>query len=224
MNRFLFRRLMEQASEGNGGGGPGGDTAYNFGDGVAPEQVQVLTGHAKELGLTPEQAPKYAAHFAKLQAASAPPSEYKFAQVDGKDLPAELTGELSAAAKELGLSAEQAQKFANYELKLRTDADSETKANLEKVQKGWRDTVAADKDIGGAALDANRALAKSALEKFFPEVAKNAPGFPFLDHPEVVRGLVTIGKTIGEDGDFVRNRGSASAAADPAKVLFPDMA
>lgn len=224
MNRFLFRRLMEQAGGDGGAGGPGGDVAYNFGEGVAPEQATVLTAHAKEIGLTAEQAPKYAAHFAKLQAASAPPSEYKFAQIEGKDLPAEITTELSATAKALGLNAEQAQKFANYELQLRGDADKETKAALEKTQQGWRDAVKSDKDIGGAQLDANLALSKRALEKFFPTVAKNSPGFPFLDHPEVVRGLIAIGRSIGEDGDFVRSPGSASAAADPAKVLFPGMA
>lgn len=223
MNRYLFRRLMEAAG-GDGGAGGGGDVAYNFGEGVAPEQAAVLTTHAKELGLTPEQAPKYAAHFAKLQAASAPPSEYKFAQVDGKDLPAEVTAELSATAKALGLSADQAQKFAEYELKLRTEADAETKTQLSKVQQGWRDTLKADKDIGGTALDANLALSKKALEAFFPDIAKNQAGFPFLDHPGVVKGLVAIGKKIASDSDFVRSPGSASAAADPAKVLFPGMA
>jgi hypothetical protein len=214
---------MDQAGDGGGAGGAGGDVTYNFGEGVAPEQATVLTAHAKELGLTAEQAPKYAAHFAKLQAAGAPPSEYKFAQIEGKDLPAEIVTELGTTAKELGLTAEQAQKFANYELKLRADADAETRAALQKTQDGWRNEIKADKDIGGAQLDANLAVSKRALEKFFPGIAKNQAGFPFLDHPDVVRGLVTIGKSIGEDGDFVRGNGN-TPAADPARVMFPSMA
>jgi hypothetical protein len=227
--RYLFARLMEAAGGDAGGAGgaggdtpPSGDVTYSFGEGVTPEQATVLTGHAKELGLTPEQAPKYAAHFAKLQAASAPPEAYKFAQVDGKDLPAEIATELSTTAKALGLNAEQAQKFADYELQLRKESDAETAAALKKTQQGWRDAAKADKDIGGAAHEANLAQAKRALEKFFPGIAKNQPGFPFLDHPEVVRGLVTIGKSIGEDGDFVRS-GNSTGAADPAKVMFPSM-
>lgn len=223
MNRFLFRRLMEQAG-GDGGGGGGGDVTYSFGEGVSAETAATLTPLAKELGIAADKAPAFAQSYAKIQAQFAPPSEYKFAQVDGKDLPAEITTELSATAKELGLTAAQAQKFADYELKLRTNADAETKAALEKTQQGWRDTIKADKDIGGANLEANLALSKRALEKFFPGIAKSAPGFPFLDHPEVVKGLITIGKSIGEDGDFVRSPSNASGAVDPAKVLFPGMA
>lgn len=217
-----FYRLMEGNPDGTGSGGA--DVTYNFGDGVSQEQATVLTEHAKTLGLTADQAPKYAAHYAQLQAANAPPESYTFAQVEGKDLAPELATELSATAKQLGLNQTQAQAFAAYELKLRTDADKETAAGLQKVQQGWKDTISADKDLGGAGLEANRATAKTALEKFFPEVAKNQAGFPFLDHPEVFRGLVTIGKAIGPDGDFVRNPGGNTGAADPAKVMFPGMA
>lgn len=204
------------------------EVVYDFGQDLPAETVATLTTHAKELGLSAEQAPKFAAYYTQQQqaatAANAPPAEYKFPQVDGEDLPAEVVAELSATAKELGLTQAQAEKFAAYELKLRADADKETKAALEKVQQDWRDQVKADKDIGGAKLDENLATAKKALEKFFPEVAKNQAGFPFLDHPDVVRGLVAIGKAIGPDGDFVRSPGSATGAADPAKVLFPNMA
>lgn len=202
---------------------------FNFGEGVATDQVPVLTEHAKELGLTAEQAPKYAAHYAKLtaaQAAQAVPETYTFDQVDGKDLDPEVVKELSATAKELGLTQDQAKKFAAYELGLRNEAGAADKASMEKlktVQDGWRAEVLKDPELGGANLDKSKAVAKQALEKFFPDVAKNEAGFPFLDHPAVFKGLAAIGKAIGPDGDFVRNQGGGNTAADPAALLYPTM-
>lgn len=227
------RRFME-AADAAGGAGGGGAVTYDFGKDTPAETVAVLTTHAKELGLTAEQAPKYAAHFAKqsaaqaeaAKAANAVPETYTFDQVDGKDLDSALVKELSATAKELGLNATQAKAFAKYELGLRAEAGTADKAALDKLavtQKGWREELAKDAEIGGVKLEASKGIFKSALETFFPDIAKNEAGFPFLDHPAVFKGLVAIGKAIGPDGDFVRNPAKGGNAADPASLLYPTM-
>jgi hypothetical protein len=227
------RRFMEAAGA-DGGAGGGGAVTYDFGKDIPADQVPVLTEHAKSLGLTAEQAPKYAAHYAaqtKAQAeaaakANALPAEYKFDQVDGKDLDPELVKELSATAKELGLNAEQAKKFAAYELGLRKsagDADKEQLGKLKVVQDGWKAEIAKDPELGGAKLEESKAIVQKALTTFFPEVAKNEAGFPFLDHPQVFRGLALIGKAIGPDGDFVRTPGKGDGSAAPEQLLYPTM-
>lgn len=209
---------------------------YNFGEGVAAEEVATLTQHATELGLAPEAAPKFAAfytsqskaHAEALAKASAPavPEQYEFDPVDGKPLDEALTKELSETAKALGLTAEQAKKYAAHELSLRKEAnaaDAERMNKLKTVQDGWKAELAKDPEIGGAKFDESKATVKTALEKFFPDVAKNEAGFPFLDHPAVFKGLLTIGKALGVDGDFVRNPGKGGGAEDPAKLLYPTM-
>lgn len=233
MRNWWMRRLMDAAG-GDGGAGGGGDAgvAYDFGKGadgnaLPAETITELTTHAKELGLTAEQAPKFAAHYLKSATsqaealkAYAPPEQYKFAQVDGKDLAPELTKELSETAKALGLTAEQAQKFADYELGLRKaagESDANALKAIETKQNEWRGISAKDPEVGGDKYEANKGLSKTALEKFFPDVAKNAAGFPFLDHPEVFKGLVAIGKAMASDGDFVR--GGAPKPSD-AKSFY----
>lgn len=233
--RMIFGRLMNAAGGDGGAGGGGGEVVYNFGEGIAADVVPVLTEQAKALGLTAEQAPKFAAHYtaqtkahadALAKAGSEVPAEYKFEQVDGKDLDAALVKELSATAKELGLNAKQAQAFANYELGLRKAAgtqDAENAAKLKTVQDGWKAEIAKDPELGGAKLDETKATAKKALEAFFPDVAKNEAGFPFLDHPAVFRGLAKIGKALSEDSDFVRGAGGSGKAVAPEDLLYPTM-
>ncbi len=234
MNYGVKLRLMEEQKIEGGPGAGGNEPApvtYTFGEvegkALAPEQVTALTEQAKTLGLTAEQATKAAPHLLKLStpAAVVVPEKYTFAKVGDKDLTPEIATELTATAKALGLNAEQAQKFADYELKLRAEATTSTAAGLKKVQDGWKAELAADKDVGGAKAPETLALAKTALEKYFPVLAKNEAGFPFLDHPDVVKGLALIGKSISPDGDFVRNNGGGgSAEVDPSRVFFPKMA
>lgn len=204
-----------------------GEVAYDFGEGVTAEQTAQYTADAKALGLTAEQAPSYA-KFAAAQAeatakANATPETYSFTKIGDKDVDEATAKDFGEIAKHLGLTQAQAQKFAEYEFKMRSDVQAHVQSDLANTQKAWQGEVAADPEIGGAKLDENRAVAKAALEKFFPDIAKDSPNFVFLDHPGVVRGLVKIGRAISPDGDFVRS-GGASEAADPAKVMFPTMA
>lgn len=223
-------RLLEANPDNTGGGGVALSVpeTYTFGqvDGkdLAPEQVTALSEQAKALGLTQEQAAKALPHLLKLAtpAEVQVPETYTFEPVDGKELPAELVQELSATAKALGLSQKQAQAFAAHELKLRNEAQAETTKQLEAVKAKWADELKADPKIGPQ-LSAVLAQGKTALEKFFPAIAKNEAGFPFLNHPDVVKGLAEIGKLISADGDFVRDKGTGGDAADPARLFYPTM-
>jgi hypothetical protein len=112
------------------------------------------------------------------------------------------------------------------ELKLINDAsETDKKAQAEglaALKKKWTDEAKADKEFGGDKFDANLATAKKALAKFFPGIEKEADKHPFLDHPEVLKGLLKIGQLISPDGEFVSGK-AESGQRDPAKVLFPNM-
>jgi hypothetical protein len=146
------------------------------------------------------------------------------------DAPAALVSEISAYAKAQGYTPAQAQALMDRELKLINDADvADKKAQADGIaalKKTWQDQTRADKDFAGAdgtQFDANMAQAKRALTKFFPEVAKDADKHPFLDHPQVLKGLLNIGKLIGPDGEFITGR-AQDTPRDPAKIMFPGMA
>lgn len=146
------------------------------------------------------------------------------------DAPAALVTEIGAYAKEHGLNAKQAQALMDRELKLIADADvADKKAQADGIaalKKSWQDQTKADKDFAGAdgtQFDGNMATAKRALAKFFPEIVKDADKHPFLDHPQVLKGLLAIGKQLSPDGEFVAGKGNETPRS-AAKVLFPSMA
>jgi len=176
-------------------------------------------------------------------AAPVAPESYAFAKVKattkdaaGKDIVVEtdvdatLVTEIGAYAKANGLSQKQAQALMDRELKLIEDASAHDKKaqadGLAALKAKWQSEAKSDKDFGGeggAKFDENLGVTKRALAKFFPEIAKDANSHPFLDHPQVLKGLLKIGQLLSPDGEFIAGRGN-DAPRDPAKSLFPNMA
>lgn len=228
---FIMKHaLMEDEP---GAAGAGSETTYTVpdtytfaqidGKDVDPAVAEEVTKVAKESGLSQEHAQALMNYRLSQQpAAAAVPDEYKFAQVDGKDIEPELVSEVSTSAKELGLTQEQAQKFMERELKLLKESGDSNVEAVKAVQKEWRAEIAKDANIGGDKLNESLAISKRAVDKFFPGLAKEANQLPFLDHPEVVRGLFTIGKLISPDGELVTGGGNTTPV-DPAKKMFPNM-
>ena len=146
------------------------------------------------------------------------------------DVPAPLVAEISEYAKANKLNAAQAQALMDRELKLINDADiADKKAQadgLAAIKAKWQSETKADKDFAGAdgaQFEPNMAIAKRALAKFFPEITKDADKHPFLDHPQVLKGLLKIGQSISPDGEFIAGRDNG-APRTAAQVLFPNMA
>ncbi len=160
---------------------------------------------------------------APAPAAPAPaPEAYTFAQVDGADADPELVKEVSEFAKANGLNQAQAQAIMDREYALAKGGQSDHQAAVAKQQQDWQNALRADAEIGGDKLQENLGVAKRALEKFFPDIAKVASTMPFLDNPDVVRGLVNIGKLITADGDFVGGQRNPSPN-DAALAMYPTM-
>lgn len=225
---MIFRNFAKMEGEPGaaGGGAAAAPESYTF---AQVDGKDVDTGVAKEVSdfakagkLTQEQAQAAMNYRLGLKLAPTTPETYTFAQVDGKDVDAELVKDVSTFAKKHGLTQEQAQAFMTRELALTQQAGADNVAAVKAIQDTWRAEAKADSEIGGAKFDENLAISKKALEKFFPDIAKDANKHPFLDHPAVIKGLVRIGKAISSDGDLVSGSGN-NAPVDPAKAFFPTM-
>lgn len=151
-------------------------------------------------------------------AAPVVPDAYTFEMPEGVELDTAAADEFTAVAKDLKLTAEQAQKVADVGAKM---AQRQAEAHAKLVET-WTEAVKTDKEIGGDALPENLAIARKALDTFgTPELKDilNASGLG--NHPAVIKAFYKAGKAISEDR-FVA--GSAkSASSDPAKTMFPSM-
>lgn len=153
------------------------------------------------------------------------PEKYEFKFDDGVKIDDAIMTEFSGIAKEMNLSQANAQKLANFYAAKMTAHGAAQEAAWAATVKEWGDQVRTDKEIGGANLDANIALARKVLDRHgSPELRQMLDTTGAGNHPALVRLLVKVGKDMGEDaiqpggGD---NKGSEVSAA---KRLYPNHA
>lgn len=151
---------------------------------------------------------------AKLNAV--PEGEYDFASIyeehglTPEQVNPELIASFNEEAKGAGLTQKQALAMARVQMK--AQADYATK--IATVRKDWLDTAKADKEIGstnwqGSITAGRKAIAEfgsPALSKFFKDTGIGA-------HPEMIRFMSNVGKTLGEG----RSEGGGGGATVPAK-------
>lgn len=146
------------------------------------------------------------------------PESYEFKMPEGVTLDPAAADEFTAIAKELKLSAADAQKVADVGAKM-AQRQAEQHANLVEQ---WAQDVKADKEIGGDNLEQNLAVARKAMEAFgSPELKALMDSTGIGNHPAVVRFCIKVGGVVNEDG-FVRGS-TKTAESDPAKKMFPSM-
>lgn len=142
---------------------------------------------------------------------SAVPEEYaEFSMPEGLQVDGELLARANPVFKELGLSQEQAQKLVD--LKAAEVLDGIEKFHQQRAE--WAESCKTDKEIGGEHFHANIGLAQKALNTYFDPTALEVLKSAGLDnHPDVIRGLVRIGKQhLMED-----QPGNSGSAAIPEK-------
>lgn len=136
----------------------------------------------------------------------------------------ELMGEFKLAAKDIGLSQEKAQHLANMGAKM-SQRIIEHAANVQAERiAAWEAETRADKEIGGAALDANLSLAKKALDAFgSPELNQLLADSGIGNHPSIIKAFIKVGKAISEDTLMPSSARSPSAQTSIAQKLYPNM-
>ena len=140
------------------------------------------------------------------------PVEYEpFTMPDGIPIDETLLASVTPIFQEMGLSQEQAQKLVDFEAQR---AQGQATAFQEQVT-AWQKSVYEDKEIGGdeAAVKANVALADKVISTHFESGFIEAlRGVGLTNHPEVIRGLVRIGKTY-----MTEDQPGSGQAPQPAK-------
>lgn len=164
----------------------------------ALETPDELKGSVLDDGVNePEKAPQ-----------STAPEAYQPFDIDGKAFPEDQLSGFATAARELGLSQENAQKILSTVV---PTAREYLVKDLAVKTKEWASLTAKDPEIGGANFEANKGIAKQAYAHFTtPELRAILTGSGLGNHPEVVRLFYRIGKTMQQDSGVT---GGASAPA-----------
>lgn len=137
---------------------------------------------------------------------------------------------IAAAAKELGIPKEQAQKFLERDLAMRKsmteDFQKQTKAEYAKLYDTWESEVKADKDFGGDKLPSSIAAAKRGMSMIFTAEERAAiERSAFVNNPLLFRAMARFGMAHAEDK--AGGHGTPRQGATPVNhldALFPTTA
>jgi hypothetical protein len=150
------------------------------------------------------------------------PETYEFKAPEGGALSEDGIAAFGAFAKSQNLTQEAAQSLLDNLAPVMAKRQADQVA---AIKAGWLESAQTDKEIGGAKLAENTAVAKKALEKFgTPELISFLNDSGLGDHPEVIRAFFKVGKAISEDTVVTGRQGQSSTAhATQAQRMYPNM-
>ena len=150
-------------------------------------------------------------------AAQGAPEKYEFRPTKGIELSAETLEGFATEAKALNLPQDKAQALLDSIAPQLAKQQADTfKATIQ----GWHDASKADKEIGGDKLPENLAHAQRAAETYFSaDFNKLLRDSGLGNHPEMVRGLAEIGRTLASD-TFVPGGSGLDATSSAASKLY----
>lgn len=176
---------------------------------AAPAAAPVAQAAAPAASVAPTEAP--------AEVVTLAPEKYEFATPEGVTLDSEVVTAFEGVARELDLPQDKAQSVID---KVAPIVAKRQAAAFEAVKTGWMNEAKSDAEIGGEAFEANLATSKLAMDNFFaPEFKQYLESTGIGNHPEMIRGLYKIGKTLQEDPGF-RGRQGGGAPKSQAERLF----
>ena len=197
---------------------------------AAPAQQGTESPAAPEVtDAAPQQnAPVEGAQEVKAEAATddakpagAPEVYEDFKVPEGKTLQPDFLDDLKAAAKELNLSQDAAQKLVDLALARGDKGQAQADAMKAKAIADWEAQVKADQEIGGDKLDVNLGVAKTALKEFgTPELKHLLDETGLGSHPEVIKFFVKAGKAISQDNVVTGKAPAPGGRRDLAQALY----
>ena len=132
------------------------------------------------------------------EATPAAPEAYQaFTNEQGEQIDLEGYKGFAAAAKESGLSQENAQKMFGA---MRTEADNYVRQKTQELSAKWAEASKADAEFGGAKFSENCGQIAAAYKQFATPELKNLLDASGLgNHPEVMRLFYRVGKALAQD-------------------------
>ena len=191
-------------------GGEGGEQTPDLSTLFTPEEIKakqetataVKAEEDRRAALTEEERAKEDAEKGDKDKWDAPaPDAYEWAVPEGMELDADLAEKFEPLAKKLNLSQPKAQELMDlYTKEVIPALAQRQQEQYAAMVKEWGDNVKADKEIGGSKFDENFQFAKKAMDQFATsELRKAMTDYGFGNHPEMVRLMVKVGKTMSED-------------------------
>lgn len=162
------------------------------------------------------------------------PDKYEYEAPEGFDLSEEVQNRLEAfsdRAKDMSLSQDQYQALIDYDIERGQAAVEFQSTAFDERIESWGEEVKADKELGGENLEANLGLAKKVLDGYgsagFSALLErpspeNPDGLGLGNHPEMIRFLQRVGKSVGES-DFIDGDGHKSQDVDGLQRMYPTM-
>jgi len=148
-----------------------------------------------------------------------PPETYEFKAPEGKEYDAAVLEPFAEAAREANLTQDAAQKILD---RMAPALAARQQEQVTAVRTGWLESSRMDKEFGGERLQENLSAAKRALDSYAaPEFRKLLDDTGLGNHPEVIRMLVRVGKSMNEDS-FVSGGAAFKGARDLAAKLYPN--
>ena len=150
----------------------------------------------------------------------APESYTDFTAPEDVVLDPTVLSEFKGIAKELNLSQTDAQKVIDrLGPTVAKQQQAQIKETVENAHKEWTAASKADTEFGGDKLDANLAVAKTALDTYgTPELKKLLVDSGLGNHPEVIRFCYRAGKAAKEDGHVAGS--PPPSEKTPAQILY----
>ena len=139
---------------------------------------------------------------------------------EGSDIDPAFIDSYASLAKKYGMNQENATSLLKDAAEILNRMDVET---VMKQRNAWAEESRNDKEFGGAALDANLAIAKKALDTYgTPEIRQLLETTGLGNNPEMIRFFWRVGKTLTEDGTVTGQAGVAGIRTfdDAAKKLY----
>lgn len=203
------------------------DTAPAEGTSDAAPETTILGGPSPTESTDTTAAPAEGAEGAK-PADTGAPEKYEL-KLPGESLfdAAALEG-IGTFARDLGLSAEAAQKLVERDSRMLDQfadhIDKIVQAEHKERVADWAKNSREDKELGGDKFSETTFLADKAMRMFAsPELKKALNETGFGNHPELLRLFVKIGRTVTEDTFNATGADNSGAPADIAKTMFPTM-
>lgn len=141
---------------------------------------------------------------------------------EGMQLDETVLTEATPIFKELGLGQEQAQKLVEFHAKqVQAGAQKQAEA-FTQLKNDWKTETENDSEIGGDKYDENVKLAQATVARFGTDGFKKLmDDFGIGNHPEMVRVMAGVGRTLKED--VPDSEGNApSKAKDRISILYPN--
>jgi len=128
------------------------------------------------------------------------PEKYDLKLPEGSLLGQDRLEKIASFAKERGFSNDVAQEILNRENALLVSYAEGQQVEAKKLSGTWMESSRTDKEFGGTEFGKNAELAKRVVQRYgSDELKKGLSETGFGNHPELVRMLVRIGKTMSED-------------------------